>query len=130
MRRGALLAAGFGYVLGLRPPRLNWSGCDKAGEDLQGQDLSISRLMGTSFRDADLEGADFSGSNLMQADLSGADLRGVILIGASTTGAKLARANLRGTNLRGVSLQKADLTGQIMSQGAHINPPAAIIQKG
>ena len=48
----------FGSALGFRPRRLNWSGCDKAGADLSGEDLTVSRLTGTDFRDADLARAE------------------------------------------------------------------------
>ena len=64
----------FGNALGLRPPLVNWSGCDKTGAELSGADLSNAILSGTTLRSAALAGADLSGANLTGAALSGADL--------------------------------------------------------
>ena len=49
-------------------PSVNWSGCDKSGENLQYADLSGADLSG-----ADLSGADLSDASLRVANLEGCD---------------------------------------------------------
>ena len=67
------------------------SGCNYAGEDHSGADLSSSRMVGTNFNNTDLEDAILSASNLRDARFRGANL----------VGADLSSSNLRNVDFRG-----------------------------
>lgn len=80
-------------------------------DDLEGTDLSYSKLMKAQLQGAKLNGADLSFAYLMQADLSGADLSGV-----DFNSAVLSEANLNGANLEDADFTDAYLCGVDLSQ--------------
>lgn len=86
-------------------PGVNWSSCNKDGQNLAGLDLS-----GVNFKSSQLNGAILSRSRLDQADLAYASLSRAELSQSSLRGASLVGANLRMANLRSASLQGADLS--------------------
>jgi hypothetical protein len=78
----------------------NISGCNYAGDDFSGGDLSSSRMVGTNFRGAALAATDLSSSNaknaiFREANLTCADLRSSTLSGADFRAADLTQANLK-----------------------------------
>jgi len=84
----------------------------KAGESLEGRDLT-----GADLSRMELKGANFRGALLERVDFTGADLSG-----ADFTGAVLARAELAGTNLSGVNFTGANL-GLARLVGAKMEKP-------
>jgi len=86
-------------------PGINWSGCDKQGENLRNRNLQQ-----VNFRGAKLQNADLSAARLQSADLAYADLSQSILISA-----QLQKSNLMGANLRAANLQFADLSAADLS---------------
>jgi len=98
-------------------PGINWSGCDKQGENLRNRNLQK-----VNFRGAKLQGADLSAAQLQGADLAYANMSQSILIAAQLqnsdlTGANLRRANLQSADLSGANLSYAELVGSQL-QGA------------
>ncbi|MEV6608896.1 pentapeptide repeat-containing protein [Kutzneria sp. NPDC051319] len=93
----------------------------RAGEDLNGANLSKAMLDGVSapgvslvhaiLDNAHLAGAKLSGADLSAAHLSGADLRGADLSGANLRAATLTGACLLGVNLSGATLDGATFAG-------------------
>ncbi len=102
-------------------PQVDWQRCYLDERDLNGHDLTGSRLRETSFQRTLLKGANFTGvdayrARFISADLTGARLDGGIFVEADFTRAKLDHASLRQTDLRrsrffNASLRGADLTG-------------------
>jgi len=86
-------------------PGINWSGCDKQGENLRNRNLRQ-----VNFRGAKLQSADLSATQLQGADLAYADMSQSILISA-----QLQNTNLKGANLRRANLQSANLTAADLS---------------
>ena len=84
---------------------VNWSSCNKQGQNLAGLDLSLSQFKATQ-----LNGANFSRSRLDQSDLSYANLFQADMQQSSLQQALLKGANLRQANLQGANLQDADLS--------------------
>ena len=79
-------------------------------QDLEGADLSHTKLMEADLSDGHLAGADLSyayliKANLQNADLSSADLTGAVLSEANLTNAKLDDADLSEAYLNGVNLE-------------------------
>ncbi len=104
----------------LARPGVNWSGCNKQGQNLTGLDLSnaifiSTRLNGVDLVRSRLDSGDLSYSNLSQADLQQATLRG-----AKLKGANLRMANLQGANLQGADFSYAELEGARL-EGANLN---------
>lgn len=100
-------------------PGINWSGCNKQGEQLRSRNLKQ-----VNFRSAKLEAADLSASQLQGADLAYANLSQSILLSAqlqncNLKGANLRKANLQGANLSGANLSYAELEGSQL-QGANL----------
>jgi uncharacterized protein YjbI with pentapeptide repeats len=96
----------------------NFSGCDYAGRNLHGMNLSHDCFMGTDFAGANLSSADLtcailSGANLAGANLNRAILKSANLEDANLAGANLNRANLSAAKLTGANLTGANLTGVI-----------------
>jgi len=84
---------------------MNWSSCNKQGQNLAGRDLSSSQFKATQ-----LNGADFSRSRLDYSDLSYANLFHAEMQQSSLQKSLLKGANLRQANLQGANLQDADLS--------------------
>lgn len=90
---------------------VNWSSCNKQGQNLAGQDLTgaifkAAHLNGVDFTRSQLSGADFSYANLFQAELAQSKLTNALF-----TGANLRKANLQGADLRGADLSYSELEG-------------------
>jgi beta-lactamase regulating signal transducer with metallopeptidase domain len=91
-------------------------GCDFAGRDLRGLDLSNMSLVGDSFEHANLSGANFSNTKLeglsfQRADLSHANFHGSKLMGIDFNRSTLDGADLSDATLTGVDLGHASMTG-------------------
>ena len=119
--------------------RLDYSGANLGGHNLNSADLSETdfsgadlvgiRLHGANLQKANLRGAvslmgQLNDANLDEADLSGAtlrraDLRGARFIGANLTGANLINADLSGADLEGAILGGANLSEANLS-GANL----------
>ncbi|MCW8853259.1 MAG: pentapeptide repeat-containing protein [Gammaproteobacteria bacterium] len=84
---------------------VNWSHCNKQGQNLSGLDLSASR-----FESSRLNNADFSRARLDNSNFSYADLSQALMQQASMPGVKMVGAILRQTNLQGANLSNADLS--------------------
>jgi uncharacterized protein YjbI with pentapeptide repeats len=93
--------------------------------NLEGADLSGSRLIHTDFSYSSMRGANLSGITSLETSFTGCDLReadfsranltfalfgGAILAEASFVDATLVNARMPGANLRGAVLIRADLT--------------------
>ena len=93
--------------------------------NLEGADLSGSRLIHTNFGYSSMRGANLSGITSLETTFTGCDLReadfrranlafvlfgGTILAGANFEDATLVNARMAGANLRGASMVRADLT--------------------
>jgi hypothetical protein len=90
---------------------VDWSMCNKQGQNLVGADLRQAKLRNAIFNNTDLsrarlDGSDLAYSNLYQADLQHSSMQNVVL-----TGANLRQANLQGASLRGADLSYAELEG-------------------
>ncbi len=84
---------------------VNWSSCNKQGQNLAGLDLSSSQFKATQ-----LNGVDFSRSRLDYSDLSYANLFNAEMQQSSLQKTLLKGANLRQADLQGANLQDADLS--------------------
>jgi len=92
-------------------PGVNWSSCNKQGQNLAGLDLSSSQFKATQLNGADfsrskLDYSDLSYANLFHAEMQQSSLKKVLLKGAN-----LRQANLQGANLQGADLSYAELVG-------------------
>jgi len=101
-------------------PSINWSGCNKQGENLRNRNLQQ-----VNFRAAKLQNADLSAAQLQESDLAYANLSQSILISAQLQnsdlkGANLRRANLQSANLSGANLSYAELVDSQL-QGANLS---------
>ncbi len=90
---------------------VDWSMCNKQGQNLAGADLRQAKLRNAILNNVDLsrarlDGSDLAYSNLYQADMQHSSLQNVVL-----TGANLRQANLQGASLRGADLSYAELEG-------------------
>ena len=83
----------------------------KAGESLEGRDLT-----GADLSRMELKGANFRGALLERVDFTGADLSGADFTGAVLARAELSGANLSGTNFTGANLGLARLVGAKMEK--------------
>jgi len=100
-------------------PGINWSACNKQGENLSNRNLAQ-----VNFRSAKLQSTDFTAAQLQGADFSYADLSRSILISAqlhssNLKGANLRQANLQGANLSAANFSYAELVGSKL-QGANL----------
>jgi hypothetical protein len=98
-------------------PSANLNGCNFAGEDFSGDDLSSSGMVGTIFRNAELVGTNLSSSNMR-----GANFRGANLCGADLSSSVLRNADFRGfaatgraTNLTAADLRSSGGCGSILT---------------
>ena len=116
---------------------INWSMCNKQGQNLAGLDLSssfftsailnnvdLSRslLTGSDFSYANLSGAEMQQSQLRNAALIGANLRHTNLLNANLEAANLSYAELEGARLEGAKLDNARFDNAIWIDGRHCLP--------
>jgi hypothetical protein len=87
-------------------PSRNMNGCNFNGDDLSDANLSSSKMVATTFRDATLVGTNLSSSNMKQADFRRANLCGAVL--RSST---LKDADFRGANLTNAKLTSSGCGG-------------------
>ena len=96
-------------------PFVDWSGCDKSGAILDGQDLRWANFVGINLTGASLKGARMHDVDLRNAVLIGADLTGAVLVGSQAHYADFSYANLTGTDLTVVGFHYASLVGANLS---------------
>ncbi|MDH5471764.1 MAG: pentapeptide repeat-containing protein [Gammaproteobacteria bacterium] len=104
---------------------IDWSNCNKQGQNLSGLDLSNSHFMNTRFNNADfsrsrLDNSDFSYADLSQALMQQASVAEVKMIGVILRQANLQGANLTSTDLSYADLEGADLDEAVIT-GAHFD---------
>lgn len=92
-------------------PGMNWSHCNKQGENLSGLDLMDSRFENTRLNQADFSRSRLDNSHFSYADLSGSLLQQTSLVNAGMKGVVLRQANLQGANLTRADLSYAELEG-------------------
>lgn len=90
---------------------VNWSHCNKQGQNLSGLDMSASRFENTRFSNADFSRARLDKSNFSYADLSQSLMQQASLNQAKMVGVILRQANLQGANLSNADLSYAELEG-------------------
>lgn len=95
----------------------NVSGCNYAGEDHSGENLSDSAMVGTIFNNATLVKTDLSSSNMRNARFNRADL----------CGADLSSSQLRNADFRNANLTLADLSSSGCA-GAQFNAGTVFCQ--
>jgi MinD-like ATPase involved in chromosome partitioning or flagellar assembly/uncharacterized protein YjbI with pentapeptide repeats len=98
--------------------------------DLDGVDLSSSRLVDVSFRSsslvsANLSGADLKGATFVSANLAGADLSRAILLNANLTNANLTGTNLSGADLTGSRVTREQIKLAIVNEATRL--PADVL---
>ena len=87
------------------------TGASFAGAHLEKASLASAQGLGANFIVANLQGADLTGSKLPAADLTSASMQGAILAYAGLEGATLRDADLEAADLGAARLQGADLSG-------------------
>lgn len=109
--------------------RSNWSSIKNLlnNANLDGTNLTASKLYSTSLKNASLKGAklnraDLRSAELIGANLSYASLRGVNLRLADLTKADLRHADLTGADLEKITLVDADLRGANLSRARNFDP--------
>ena len=90
---------------------VNWSHCNKQGQNLSGLDLSASHFENTRFSNADFSRARLDSSNFSYADLSQSLMQQSSMIEVKMVGVILRQANLQGANLSNADLSYAELEG-------------------
>lgn len=90
---------------------MNWSMCNKQGQNLAGLDLSLSLFTSAVLTDADFSRSQLTGSDFSYANLSGAEMQQSQLRNAALIGANLRQANLLDANLEAANLSYAELEG-------------------
>ncbi len=105
------------WALGLTPPQINWSDCEKPEAALAGADLHGAILRGVDLRNADLQQADLRAADLSDAHMPGANLKDAATLGIYLRGANLSGADLSGTALTGSDLTGVELTGATWTDG-------------
>lgn len=105
---------------------INWSMCNKQGQNLAGLDLSLSLFTSAILSDVDfsrslLTGSDFSYANLSRAEMQQTQLRNAALIGANLRQANLLDANLEAANLSYAELEGARLEGALLDNARFDN---------
>jgi hypothetical protein len=99
---------------------MNWSECNKQGQNFAGMDISSSQFKGTKLNAADfsrtrVDDSDLSYANLFQAQMQQSSLQNVLFIGANLRQANLRAANLQGADLSYAELVDAKLDGANLS---------------
>jgi len=100
---------------------VNWSQCNKQGQNFAGMDLNSSRFNGTKLNAADFSRARLDDSDLSYASLFHAQMQQSSLQNALLVGANLRQANLRSANLQGADLSYAELVGAKLDGALLIN---------
>lgn len=100
-------------------PSINWSGCNKQGENLRNRNLQQINFRGAKLQNADLSGAQLQASDLAYANMSQSILISAQLQNSNLKGANLRRANLQSANLSGANFSYAELVGSQL-QGANL----------
>jgi Pentapeptide repeats (9 copies) len=100
---------------------INWSSCNKQGQNFAGMDLKSSQFKATKFNGADFSRARLDGSDLSYASLFHAQMQQTGLQDAILVGANLRQANLRSANLQGADLSYAELVGAKLDGALLIN---------
>ncbi|MDH5764498.1 MAG: pentapeptide repeat-containing protein [Gammaproteobacteria bacterium] len=90
---------------------VNWTHCNKQGENLSGLDLRGSRFENTRMSNVDLSRTRLDGSNFSYADLSQSLLQQASLVDARMVGVIMRQANLQNANLTNADLSYAELKG-------------------
>jgi len=93
---------------------VNWSHCNKQGQNLSGLDLSASHFENTRFSNADFSRARLDKSNFSYADLSQSLMQQSSMREAKMVGVILRQANLQGADLTNADLSYAELEGAIL----------------
>jgi len=92
-------------------PGINWSSCNKPGEDLNALDLRRVNFRNTKLQSANLSETHLQESDLAYADLSNSNLAMAQLKNTNFKGANLRQANLQGADLTAANLSYAELVG-------------------
>ena len=100
---------------------VNWSECNKQGQNFAGMDLSSSQFKATKLNGADFSRAHLDDSDLSYASLFHAQMQQSSLQNALLIGANLRQANLRSANLQGADLSYAELVGAKLDGALLIN---------
>lgn len=95
----------------LPEPGINWSLCNKQGENLSGMDLTGSRFENAKMSHVDLTRSRLDGSYFSYADLSQSLLQQASLVEARMVGANMRQANLQNADLSRADLSYAELEG-------------------
>lgn len=85
---GATMVSGAPAIAGCDDPagpEVDWTGCDKAGIDLEGMDMSYAILRKVNFEGANLKGVNFDNALLLGANLLNADFSDVSIEGTHLT---------------------------------------------
>ena len=90
---------------------VNWSHCNKQGQNLSGLDLSTSHFENTRFSNADFSRARLDNSNFSYADLSQSLMPQASMTGVKMVGVILRKANMQGADLSNADLSYAELEG-------------------
>lgn len=99
-------------------PKVDWSGCDFSGKNLNHEDLADADLAGADFSYANLEKAYLVGANLEDANLSHADIENIDLPGALLSDANLAGSKATFSDFHFANLTDANLTGADLQQSS------------
>lgn len=100
---------------------VNWSSCNKQGQNLAGLNLTEAQFKATQLNGVDFSRARLDSSDLSYASLFHADMQQSSLQGAYAKGANLRQANLQGANLQDADLSYAELVGAKLSGAVLIN---------
>lgn len=101
-------------------PIIELQGADLSGTKLINTILANTDLIGVDLTEADLHGSHFTNANLGGAILTRADLHNAILTIASLVNVNLQNANLSGAIFDRTNLKNTDLRGAVL-QGAILN---------
>lgn len=100
--------------------RIDFSGANLFGIQLNGSDFSMANLDNVQFGASDLTDSNLSRASILYSDLSGAELSNADLSNALLTSAYMSSASLKGANLSDAQLHDADLSGANL-EGANLS---------
>jgi uncharacterized protein YjbI with pentapeptide repeats len=87
------------------------TGCNFAGAQLAGSDLTKAVYAGVNFEGANLERVSFRNARILAANFKGADLRGAAFDGAACLACNFEGAKLDGATFTGVQMLAANFKG-------------------